>query len=136
MLLVAGSAQFAVDRLLASEEFAVGGTQYGRGYDTAEISGDHGIAIKTEIQYAHKINRKYFKDAQTYFFIDYGSIWQKNAAGGEVKQEGLTSTGIGIRYNITKEISGYAELAKPLDKLVTAEKNRDWRIFFSLAARF
>ena len=39
------------DSLLASEQFAVGGGQFGRGYDPAELTGDYGAAGKAELRY-------------------------------------------------------------------------------------
>ena len=38
-------------QLLASEQFGVGGAQFGRGYDSSEILGDYGAAAKAELQY-------------------------------------------------------------------------------------
>jgi hemolysin activation/secretion protein len=37
--------------LLASEQFGVGGSQFGRGYDPSELTGVYGAAAKFEIQY-------------------------------------------------------------------------------------
>ena len=38
-------------QLLASEQFGVGGSQFGRGYDSSELTGDYGAAGKIELQY-------------------------------------------------------------------------------------
>lgn len=136
MLLVSAEGQYAFDELLASEEFGIGGSRYGRAYDSFEIVGDHGIASKAELQYARKVGRKYLKGIQPYLFFDYGSVWEKKIAGGGNKQEALTSTGAGIRYNLTERASGYVEASKPLSRRVSAEGDKDVRIFFSLALRF
>src|SRR5262249_38958952 len=42
--------QYAVDPLLLSEEFSLGGQPYGRGYDYGELTGDHGIAGLVELR--------------------------------------------------------------------------------------
>jgi hemolysin activation/secretion protein len=53
-LYVAGSAQTSFgQRLLSPEQFGVGGSEFGRGYDPSEITGDSGVALKTELQYNH-----------------------------------------------------------------------------------
>ena len=136
MALLATSWQYSFDNLLASEEFGVGGADYGRGYDASEITGDNGIAFKAEIQHALDINKKYFRGVQSYGFVDYGLVRQKHEPVGEKKQEYISSAGIGLRDNITESISGYVELDKPLTRSVAAQGNRDLRLFFSLALRF
>ncbi len=50
-VLLSASAQYSFSNLLASEEFFFGGAQYGRGFDPGEISGDHGVATKVELQW-------------------------------------------------------------------------------------
>lgn len=51
-LYLAGTAQTAFGkRLLSPEQFGVGGSEFGRGYDPSEITGDSGFAVKTELQY-------------------------------------------------------------------------------------
>jgi hemolysin activation/secretion protein len=131
-LLVSGSWQYSFDPLLASEEFGVGGSVYGRGYDSSEITGDHGIAAKVELQYSFAT----FPDFQVYSFYDYGTIEQKNPTAAEDAQEQLYSAGGGVRYNVTESISGYIEADKPLAENVSAEGDKDWRVYFRTVLRF
>jgi hemolysin activation/secretion protein len=135
--LVEATGQYAFDTLLASEEFGFGGAQFGRGYDSSEISGDHGASVKVELQYFHKVGKKYLKSLQPYGFYDYGSVWQKgNDFTGSSRHSSLSSVGGGIRFSLTDWLSGYVEAAKPLDDQVIAEGNNDLRGFASLIARF
>ena len=136
MLLGAFSWQYSFEKLLASEEFGVGGAQFGRAYDSSEITGDQGLAFKLELQKAFQPKKKYFRDLQAYTFFDYGKVWNRleNATGS--KSDDLYSMGLGIRFNITDVISGYVEWNKPLDQEVSSEGNTDGRTFFSLSARF
>lgn len=135
-LLGAASWQYSFDKLLASEEFGVGGSQYGRAYDSSEVTGDHGISFKVELQKAFRPEWKYLSDLQLYSFIDYGSVWNKVKTSTGAQYQERTSTGLGIRFNVTDSISGYFELDKPISNSVAAEGNKDPRLFFSLSKRF
>ena len=135
-LLGAASWQYSFDKLLASEEFGVGGSQYGRAYDSSEITGDHGIAFKVELQKAFRPAWDYLSDFQLYSFLDYGSVWNKVQTSTGAKRQDLTSMGLGMRLNVTDSISGYLEMNKPVSDNVAAEGNKDPRFFFSLSKRF
>ena len=135
-LLGAASWQYSFDKLLASEEFGVGGSQYGRAYDSSEITGDHGIAFKVELQKAFRPAWDYLSDFQLYSFLDYGSVWNKVQTSTGAKRQDLTSIGLGMRFNVTDSISGYLEMNKPVSDNVAAEGNKDPRFFFSLSNRF
>jgi hemolysin activation/secretion protein len=136
MLLGALSWQYSFEKLLASEEFGVGGAQYGRAYDSSEITGDQGLAFKLELQKAFQPNKKYFKDLQLYTFFDYGKVWNRLPTSTGSTGGNLSSLGLGIRFNVTDVISGYMEWDKPLNQEVSSEGNKDGRVFFSLSARF
>jgi hemolysin activation/secretion protein len=136
-LLVASAGQYANEGLLASEEFGIGGREYGRGYDFSEITGDSGIAGKLELQYGIDTSYKYFSGLQLYGFYDAGKIWQKERfVAGEPASAGLTSTGIGVRFNVTNKLSGYVEGAKPLSRKIAAEGDKDVRLNLGLSLVF
>ena len=63
-LLTAANGQYAFSPLLAAEEFGFGGTQFGRGYDPAELTGDHGLAAKLELSYGAEPDLPAFKSYQ------------------------------------------------------------------------
>ena len=128
--------QYSFDKLLASEEFGVGGSQYGRAYDSSEITGDHGIAFKVELQRAIRPEWKYLSDLQLYSFMDYGSVWNKVKTSTGAEHQDRTSMGLGMRFNVTDLISGYLELDKPISNNVATKGNKDPRVFFSLSKRF
>ena len=136
VLLGAMSWQYSFEKLLASEEFGVGGSQFGRAFDSSEITGDHGIAFKLELQKTFQINKAYINDIQAYTFFDYGTVWnRRETATGSIKQD-LSSIGLGFRFDLAKHLSGYLELDKPLNRDVAAQGNKDARMFFSLSANF
>lgn len=136
MLLGALSAQYSFEKLLASEEFGVGGSQYGRAYDPSEITGDQGFAFKLELQKALQVKKKYLRDLQAYTFFDFGKIWNRIPTSTGLETEDLFSLGLGVRFNVTENISGYLEWDKPLDQQVASEGSKDGRFFFSLTARY
>jgi hemolysin activation/secretion protein len=136
MLLGSMSWQYSFEKLLASEEFGVGGSQYGRAYDSSEITGDQGLAFKLELQRAILMKKKYLRDVQAYTFFDFGKIWNRIPTSTGLTTEDLYSMGMGVRFNMTENISGYLEWNKPLDQIVSSEGNKDGRFFFSLSARF
>ena len=135
-LLGAASWQYSLDKLLASEEFGVGGAQYGRAYDSSEITGDQGLVFKVELQKALRPEWEYLSDLQLYGFMDYGAVWNKVKTSTGAKNQSRTSMGLGMRFNLTDSISGYAELDKPISDNVAAEGNKDPRFFFSLSKKF
>jgi len=136
MLLGAFSWQYSFEKLLSSEEFGVGGSQFGRAYDSSEITGDQGAAFKLELQKAFQPKKNYLRDVQAYTYFDYGVVWNRIPISTGSTVQDLNSLGAGIRFNVTDTISGYLEWDKPLNQEVSAEGNKDGRLFFSLLARF
>jgi len=109
---------------------------FGRAFDPSDITGDQGLALGLELQRAFAVKMKFLRGLQAYAFFDYGSVWNRVATPTGEKQQELASTGIGARFNLTKHLSGYVELAKPLSRDVSAEGNKDPRVFFSLSATY
>ncbi len=128
--------QYAFDKLLASEEFGVGGGAFGRAYDPSEITGDQGLAFKLELQRAIAVRKRFLRDLQAYTFFDYGSVWNRVTTATGARQQDLASAGLGTRFNLTDILSGYVEVDFPLNRKVSAEQDRDPRVFFSLSARY
>ncbi|MBY0356175.1 MAG: hypothetical protein K2Q12_10690 [Rickettsiales bacterium] len=129
------SGQYALDPLFASEEFAVGGAAYGSAYDPAEITGDHGIASRAELRYSAAQPEWYVDIYQLYAFYDVGKVWNRDTLIGEDNKASLTSTGVGLRFTLTDNIAGSAEIAVPLTRDVSAEGSDgdNLRGFFSLS---
>ena len=135
-LLGAASWQYSFEKLLASEEFGLGGSQFGRAFDSSEVTGDHGIAFKLELQKTFQINKAYINDIQAYTFFDYGTVWNRRETSTGSNKQDLSSIGLGFRFDLADHISGYLEVDKPLNREVAAQGNKDTRMFFSLSANF
>lgn len=112
LLDVAG--QFTSDGLVASEEFAIGGSQFGRAFDPSEISGDRAAAGRIELRYDGLTNWEALKSYQVYVFGDYGVVWNQTNNGYQAAD--LGSAGAGIRLSLTDHVSAYAEVAVPFEK--------------------
>lgn len=135
-LVMAASGQYAFDDLLASEQFGLGGPEFGRGYDASEIVGDHGIAGKMELQYNYPTGYEYMEVLQPYAFYDVGKVTLRTPLPAEQKERSLSSTGIGLRLKLNDNFSGNLEVAKPLTRDVSTERNKDTRFFFGVSARY
>ncbi len=136
-LMVSGTGQISNNPLLASEEFTVGGPTFGRAYDTGEISGDEGYAGVAELRYGGPVtDNRFIQSYQAYTFVDYGKITNQNTVIGESSQASLTSEGLGVRFNLMQDLSGYVEADRPVTRAPVAEGDKDSRLFFSLLKRF
>ncbi len=128
--------QYAFNPLLSLEEFGFGGSQFGRAFDSSEITGDSGIAFKLELQKSFNIQKPYLRNLQAYAFYDAGSVWLRSRTVDGESQLDLNSIGFGARFNIDNHFSGYLEFAKPIDDIVSSEGDDDTRVFFGLTARY
>lgn len=135
---VALTGQHSTSALLASEEFALGGEQFGSAYDAAEVTGDSGAAARLELQY-NETSEGWLTAYQLYGFYDIGRVWNRNPiAGSEDATASLSSTGVGARFNLEESLSGSLELALPLTRKVAAfgEDGSAPRVFFNLQYRY
>ena len=130
--------QYAFDPLVSSEEFGIGSIPYGSAYDPAEITGDSGVATRLEARYSNNVTDSFVSLYQLYAFYDIGKVWNRDVFVGEDESDSLSSTGVGVRYNLLNNISGTFEIAVPLTRDVAAEGSGgdDVRGFFSLAFGF
>lgn len=135
-LTVAGTGQWSAHELLSAEEFGYGGSDYGRAYDSSEITGDHGWAARAELQYLTTPKIPHAK-YHPYVFYDFGAVYNITPVDEPNKETGA-SAGIGIRFSVWDHVSGYLEVAKPLTRKVDAmgDDGDEPRIFFRLAASY
>ena len=133
-LVVAASAQLASGPLLASEEFALGGARFGRGYDGGEISGDEGVAGLVELRYDGDVEASYLERYRVYGFFDAGSVW--NIRPGPDLRTSLSSAGGGLKLFLPFGIEAGAEIAVPLTYRAVSNSDRDPRLFFGISKSF
>ncbi len=128
-------AQWSPHRLLSSEEFGVGGSQFGRAYDPSELTGDSGAAGRIELQYSPAPLHDWFGYHQLYGFWDIGAVWN-HEPGPTHDRRSMASAGIGVRFNIADALNASFELAKPLTRVPADEGDHEWRPFFSINTGF
>ncbi|HEU5280898.1 MAG TPA: ShlB/FhaC/HecB family hemolysin secretion/activation protein [Gammaproteobacteria bacterium] len=130
--------QWAFNPLLSSEQFSFGGSVMGRGYDSAELIGDRGLAGSLELRYDKAVFRFFVQTLQFYTFYDVGKIWNLKTSSSTPFALSAASTGLGVRFTMTKSISGNLMWTQPITKEVAAEEfinqGKRPRVFFSVVA--
>lgn len=131
--------QISSGALLSSEEFAVGGLNYGRGYDPSEVLGDDGFGLSAELRFDLDVRdvvpEETFGGAdagslQFYGFGDYAKISDR-----QFGSEDIGSVGGGVRFNLPLATQVSFEVAKPLSELDRTDSD-DVRFFFGLQKLF
>ena len=135
--------QYAFSQLLSGEEFGVGGDEFGRAYDPSEITGDHGLSGKLELQWGQNVAYEDFEALtgyQFFAFYDLGAVWQidPDVKGLAAHRQSASSVGAGVRFNLWDNVSGLVEVAKPLTRSVASRgpDGKEGRVFFNVGARF
>ena len=132
---VAASGQVTAEPLLVSEQFALGGTQFGRAYDPGEIVGDDGVAGSAELRYDGTIQNSFIRSYEIYGFYDLGVVWNMNGSAAAARQS-LASTGVGVRLALQHNLNFSLEIADPLTRIVAAEGGKPLRVFASISTGF
>jgi hemolysin activation/secretion protein len=109
------SGQYALNTLYASEEYTVGGAQIGRGYDPADIAGDHGIGGAMELRWTDTIDFLLLQNYEFYAFYDSGKVWQRRSdLFGH--SSSISSAGGGVRLTLSNRAAVTLEVARPLTR--------------------
>jgi hemolysin activation/secretion protein len=131
-LKLAAAGQTASGPLFTSQQFYLGGIAFGRGYGSAEISGDNGLAGSAELRFDQKTNLRYLSGYQIYGFVDSGVAWND----GYRLSDGLslTSAGGGIRFFLADGLQADIGAAAPLTYRAPDNPTRGARVLFSLTS--
>ena len=131
-LKLAAAGQVASGPLFTSQQFYLGGLAFGRGYGSAEISGDNGLAGSAELRFDQKTNLQYLSGYQIYGFIDSGVAWND----GYRLSDGLslTSAGGGVRFFLLDGLQADIGVAAPLSYRAPDNSARSARLLFSLTS--
>lgn len=133
--------QIADGPLLVSEQCGYGGANIGRAFDPFEITGDHCVKGRAEIRFDLPVRGKLghvFRSAQFYALADFGFLIKDGTLlPTENRTEAAESIGWGWRFKTQDALSGFVEVAHPLDRgIASSGGTRDTRIFFGLAADY
>ncbi len=129
--------QFTSSKLLASEEFGVGGERCVRAYDPSEVTGDRGTCLLLEMRYGQNTVSNSVVGYQLFAYYDVGVV-KRIEPGALGKTAKLASYGFGTRVNYRDWLSGSFEIAWPLTKEVDSRALdvESSRLFLNLTARF
>jgi hemolysin activation/secretion protein len=128
---LSAASQIASGPLFTSQQFYLGGAAFGRGYGSAEISGDNGLAGSFELRFDQKLNFRYLTGYQLYGFVDAGAAWND----GFSLSDGLalTSAGGGVRFFMWDDLRADIGVAFPLSYRAPDNERRSARLLFSLS---
>jgi hemolysin activation/secretion protein len=134
-VLASFAGQYAADKLLALEQFHIGGEAFGRGYIPAQLSGDDALAGSLEAQLTGQEPIGPLTRQQLYAFFDDAAVWNRGTGQG---WQALQSYGVGLRADLGPALSGQLELAVPYapGRLDGAVLDRSVQVFFGLTARY
>jgi len=125
--------QYALDALLAFEEFTAGNYTVGRGYDPATLTGDSGVGVTAELRGPHWLPLKRSKmTVQPYVFGDAAWVWNKHDGIGA---EHLKSAGGGVRAELSDRFRLDGAIAVPLEKSGFDNRKGDVRVLVTLTSR-
>ncbi|WP_167765460.1 MULTISPECIES: ShlB/FhaC/HecB family hemolysin secretion/activation protein [unclassified Brevundimonas] len=128
------SAQYSPDAAPASEQFALGGAEFGRGFPSALATGDSGWGARAEAAFRPRAVGGLLAGSEIYVFGDGGQTRinpRPGLAHGRLK---LASAGAGARVALGRRSQIEVEAAKALtDPRPDAD---DWRFNFGVSTRF
>lgn len=131
---IAAAGQIASGPLFTSQQFYLGGAAFGRGYGSAEISGDNGIAGSVELRFDQRLNFGYLTGYQLYSFVDAGAAWNSGFSYNDGLA--LTSAGGGVRFFLVGDLQADIAVAFPLSYRAPDNSSRTARLLFSLSKAF
>ncbi len=121
-IMLAAQGQYAFNPLLIGEQFAFGGSQTGRGYDTGAITGDHGLGGTVELRYDPGLRIPAVQALQPYVFYDKAGVW--NVQSGGLPGQSVSSVGGGIRAWLDHEIFAGLEVVHTLEPVPGSDGGR------------
>lgn len=127
-------AQISADLLPSSEQFSVGGSEFGRAFEQSVVIGDTGAAASIEIAWRPPGLPKALADSEFYSFADAGRVTQAGRFGQEDAEYHLASAGIGGRLAFGKKAALALEGAYGLDD-PRPGRGGAWRLGVNVAVR-
>jgi hemolysin activation/secretion protein len=120
------SGQYSGDPLPAAERFAVGGGEYGRGFEIALFSADRGAAALAELAW-RPISAKRFAASELYGFVDGATVTFVRRGDFASAQYDLASAGGGARLNYNSRAAVSIEFAHPIERPYFGYRER-WQV--------
>ncbi len=118
--------QYSGDKLAGTERFAVGGADFGRGFDSAYLSGDRGFAGSSELAWRPEIKGK-LNGSELYGFADAARLTILARGPYPRGTYDLASTGGGVRLAYGQRGSLQLEGARVIDAPFPGAQD-GWRV--------
>ena len=116
-LVARARAQLAGGRLVAPEQFAIGGASTVRGFQEATSLGDQGYFASAELRsplwtpkLTGLVGASGDDQLQAAAFFDIGDVWNHGARTGFENTDNLASAGVGVRYRYAPHFTVKADL--------------------------
>ena len=132
------SGQVSSRTLLTSQECGYGGNVFGRGFDDSEMVGDVCALGSAELRYNSDLcDTLSLQMMQFYGFADAGFVDSRGIVlSGERRSEAAYSAGLGFRWRLNENLSGWVEYAQPFSHDVTQQGDRRGRLFLAVTGQF
>jgi hemolysin activation/secretion protein len=127
--------QWTSDRLPATEQFALGGDEFGRAYEASVVAGDKGAAGSVELAYAPALPAP-LAGSEAYAFADAGKVWFRPRFGNPTRKADLASAGAGVRAKVADRLLLQLEAARALGTSQDLLERDHWRGVFLVKAVF
>jgi hemolysin activation/secretion protein len=126
--------QASGDLLPSSEQFSVGGSEFGRAFEQSIVIGDSGGAGSVEVAWRPGTLPKILAGSEVYVYADTAQVTQTGRFGWADRDYDLSSAGMGARLAIGKKTGLGLEGAYGLED---PRPGRDgtWRIGVNIAVR-
>ena len=126
--------QFTSDLLPSSEQFSVGGSEFGRAFEQSIVLGDTGAAGSAELAWRPPGLPKALDGSEIYGFADAAQVTQTGRFGAPDRDYDLASTGGGVRLAFGKKGGLGLEGAYALDDPRPGHDG-SWRLGINLAIK-
>ena len=131
-----GAAQLTSDLLPASEQFSLGGEEFGRAYEASYLVGDEGYGASAELAFVLPRTPPALAGTELYGFADKGAVRYRSRLGLPQEDLSLSSVGGGIRAPIRKHVVVGVEVARGLESPLPGIDGKRWRGIFNIRTAF
>jgi hemolysin activation/secretion protein len=129
--------QMTGDRLPGSEQFALGGEEFGRAYEAALVAGDRAVAGSAEFALRpRKGLPKRIEGSEAYLFMDGGRVSYLARYGFPTQRLNLGSYGGGIRLAVVRRVELQLEAARTMPNKAEFLDRKDTRLIFATRTLF
>lgn len=127
--------QYSGDALVPGEQFGVGGASSVRGFEEREVANDSGATGNFEV-YSPPVCQGSGWQCRVLAFYDSAYVSRNHALPAEIRSASLSSTGIGVRAQLRKNIDLQMDYGHVLHVEATNTKAGDSRLHVRLGVSF